>query len=371
MRVGIELECWLVDDRGALAPPEGLVGEADWIHGEFVEPLIEVTTPPCESAAAAVETLAKRLDRTQALARERDRYLMPLGVPATDDSVRLRDPDDPRIAAQRAVIGDSFEHARYCAGTHLHFEQVEPADQLRVLTAIDPAIALVTSTPYYRGDRVAACARPHVYRRWCYGPLPDHGRLWAYPTDVAEWRDRRKARYEEFTTAAQNAGLDRATIQSAFSIHDTIWSPVRLRDDLGTVEWRAPDTATLADLSRLTTDVEDIIRRGVDSGVRISSNSSVEGVRIPPMEHLRRHVDAAIEHGLGDDAVAVYLDRLGFDVETYRPLGVRVGGKDHVDAATARQLHRQAVNRLERDLTAWRQSAESASPRQDSTHPMA
>lgn len=69
-----------------------------------------------------------------------------------------------------------------------------------------------------------------------------------------------------------------------------MWSPVRLRDDLGTVEWRAPD-------------------------------------------------------------VVAYLRTFGFRVDAYRPAGARIDGLDRVSPTDARQLRLRHARRLERDAS--------------------
>ncbi|MUW15771.1 glutamate--cysteine ligase, partial [Halorubrum sp. CBA1125] len=139
MRIGIEIECWVVDEDGDLASAAGIASACDGVESEFVDPLLEVVTPPCESIDRALAALWTRLDAAVAAARERDRRLVPLGTPLCGDvPVTGR---DARTVIQRAVLGDRLSHAARCAGTHVHFEQVAPVDQLRILTALDPAFA--------------------------------------------------------------------------------------------------------------------------------------------------------------------------------------------------------------------------------------
>ena len=367
MRIGVEVEYWLVDDEGDLVAADGLAADCPAVDREFVEPLVEVATPPCDSLPELVRALRDRLGRAHETARSLDLRLVSSGTPLTDEAVPLRDADEERTAIQRAVLGDDLRHATHCAGTHLHVEQVEGAvaDQLRVLTALDPAFALVNTAPYYRGRRIATCARPAAYRRRCYRRLPDHGQLWRYPASVEEWRDRVDGRFERFADAAASAGVDRETVAAHFAPADAVWSPVRLRDDLGTVEWRAPDASSPLELCRLVGDVTRIVERAVEAGTRIQgADGDVVGtagseprngnggaaLSLPPFGTLRGHVDAAIERGLSAGRVERHLAALGFDTAAYRPSGGRIDGRDRLDAATARRLRLRRADRLEADL---------------------
>lgn len=344
MQIGLEVEYWLVDASGDLASADPVVADCAVAHREFVEPLVEVKTPPCDSAEALLERFLDRLDRVRAAARRHDRRLVPLATPLADEPVASRDGD--RVGIQRAVLGADLAHARHCAGTHLHLEATEPLQLLRLLTAIDPAIALVASAPYYRGAPVATCARADAYRRRCYRSMPAHGRLWDAPESVAAWRDRQRRRYEEFVEAATRAGVDREAVTAVFSPSDAIWTPVRLRDDLGTVEWRAPDAAPPRDLCRLVTDVDRVARRPLAG----DASTPGDGRPVPSFDRLRDVVDESIADGLGSERVRRYLDRWGFSVEAYRPMAGRIAGLDEVDHEAGRRLRLRAADRLDRDL---------------------
>ncbi|MFM9598074.1 hypothetical protein ACKI1O_53420, partial [Streptomyces scabiei] len=51
IRRSIEVEYWVVDDRGRLAEPGELVAASPGAEREFVRPLLEVKTTPCETTA--------------------------------------------------------------------------------------------------------------------------------------------------------------------------------------------------------------------------------------------------------------------------------------------------------------------------------
>lgn len=243
-------------------------------------------------------------------------------------------------------------HAAGCAGTHVHFEIEQPLDQLRVLTALDPAQALVSSAPYYRGQRVAACARPLVYRRRCYASFPTLGQLWGYPRSLEDWRDRRTRRFEGFLNRAVGAGCDPASVHSCFTPDDAMWSPVRLREDLGTVEWRASDTPPSLGVCQLVGTIWELLRSAVDRGTSIGSDHDADGdpLVLPRFRSVRDHADRAIQHGLTDPAVPRYLDSLGLPVEAFRPVGHRIDGLKSINPAVARSIRCRFDDRLERKL---------------------
>lgn len=350
MRIGIEIEYWLIDSDGALVSGEEIITTCEGVDPEMATPLLEVKTPPCDSIDELTAVLTDRLGRVQDVAQSLDKRLVPLGTPLSDE--RLPQRSTSRLDVQRAVIGDDLDHAGYCAGTHIHFEQASVIDQLRVLTALDPALALVNTAPYYRNRRIAACARPYVYRHLCYRSFPGHGQLWSYPESVAEWRERIKSRFDTFVEAACDGGIGRDTVESAFSTADAVWSPVCLRDDLGTVEWRAPDAAPPLDLCRLAADVTGIVETAVTDGTRIEETTHANdgGLSLPPSETLRGHVDTAITRGLTAPRVERHLAELGFDLDAYRPTGSEIDGRERLDTDTARRLRRRSADRLEHDL---------------------
>jgi gamma-glutamyl:cysteine ligase YbdK (ATP-grasp superfamily) len=347
MQIGIELEYWVVDADGELARADGVSSAGDGVETEFVDQLLEVKTPPCETLAELREALAARLERALDAI---DGRLVPLGTPLRDGGLSSENGD--RIEIQRTVLGEDFEHAARCAGAHVHFEGIEPETQLRVLTALDPAFALVNTTPYHRGRRLVTCARPYAYRRLCYRRLPEHGRLWRYPDSLAEWRTRRQERYEAFREAAAEAGIDRARVRTAFDPDDAVWSPVRLRDDLGTVEWRAPDAACPSAILRLVSDLRGVLERAVDGGVTVDPEPGLgdDRVRIPPFGELESTVEAAMRRGLDAPRVVRHLRSFGIPVDAYRPAGARIDGLDRISAAGARRLRLRHADRLERDL---------------------
>lgn len=353
IRRGVELEYWVIDDEGRLVEPGRLVEASAGVEREFVEPLLEIKTTPCETMAELHDELYGRIGSVLRVADELDKSLVPLATTVNTDQVRELPSERTRI--QNRVVGKDFEYVRHCAGTHIHIEQ-QPGreiDQLNTLIALDPALALVNSSPYYRGQRIGSGARSKLYRWSAYDNLPNQGRLWPYAEDAGEWTRRLEQRYEEFVTAAMNAGVGRQAIESNFEPESAVWTPVQLREKCGTIEWRSPDITYPSQILRVADQVIAVISELEDADVRIGGDRrsvTDEAIVLPEFDVLLEYVSAAIEEGLASDAVRSYLDRMGFDVGAYKPISEEIDGREPVTREEARQLRLEYAAKLERDV---------------------
>ncbi|MFC6768576.1 glutamate-cysteine ligase family protein, partial [Natrinema soli] len=208
MNTSIEVEYWVVDSDGNLAESGPLADVSTRTERASVEPLLEVKTPPCETVSELRTALVTELEAVLSRAAALDKHLVPLGTPINGDEIDRRPGERGRI--QNEVIGENFDYAKYCAGTHIHVEKRNVTDQLNALIALDPALALVNSSPYHRGERIANGARAHCDRKQSYKAFPKHGQRWRYVETVGEWHRRLEHCYEEFETAAVAAGVDAA-----------------------------------------------------------------------------------------------------------------------------------------------------------------
>lgn len=360
MQKSLEVEYWVIDDEGALAEPGPLAEVSDDGHREFVEPLLELKTPPCETCsdlrAALVEGLTEVLDRADDLGKG----LVPLGTPIDGDAIERWPGERGRIQAR--VLGEDFGYAKHCAGTHLHVEQRNVVDQLNVLIGLDPALALVNSSPYFRGERIADGARAYLYRKQCYEQFPDHGQLWDYVDTVAQWERRLDRRFDEFREAAVEAGVEAAAVDEHFSPDDVVWTPVRLREAMPTVEWRSPDVTLPSQTLRLAEEVIAMMELLHDRTVRVAGETggvTEDELVLPEFEVVGDLAEDAMLEGVGSTAVADYLGRMGFDVAGYEPSSrsLRAEWGDRVGPAAAREIRLRYAERLERDVAGLRRAA--------------
>ncbi|MES3518088.1 MAG: glutamate-cysteine ligase family protein [Natronomonas sp.] len=352
LRRSVEVEYWVIDDEGRLVEPGKLLDAAAGVEREFVEPLLEIKTTPCETTTELRVELFDRIRRVLDRADELGKGLVPTATPLNHGTIE--DIPDERTQIQATLVGEDFEYVRHCAGTHIHVEQ-QPGrkrQQFNALVAIDPALALVNSSPHFRGREIAVGARSKLYRRMAYRDLPHQGRLWQYLDTEAEWDRRLERRYEEFETAALNCGIDRTTLASCFTPESAVWTPVKFREPFGTVEWRAPDTALPSQVVQLADDVAGIIECVGDREVRRGSETpgiTDDAVVVPEFADVLEHVDSAIESGLSAD-VRSYLDAMGFDVDGYEPLSETLQKQDASTPEAARRLRLEWAKRLESDV---------------------
>jgi gamma-glutamyl:cysteine ligase YbdK (ATP-grasp superfamily) len=352
VRRSIEVEYWVVDGDGELTAPGNLV-EITGAEREFIAPLLEIKTTPCETTAQLRRELLDRLEAVLDRAAEQGKKLVPLATPVAAENIE--DLPSERTRIQDRVVGENFEYVRHCAGTHIHIEQ-QPGvaiDQLNVLTALDPALALINSSPYFRGSHLATGARSALYRWLAYESLPHQGELWPYTGSRTEWARRVERRYGEFVTEAVTAGFDREYVETCFDPEGAVWMPVKLRSEFSTVEWRSPDTALPSQVLRLADDVVSVVERVGHADLRIEGSRGRVGgdeVVLPEFETVKHCVTSGIQEGLGSNVVRSYLSRMGFDVSAYDPLSEEIGGREKLTPAGARELRLEFAERLERDV---------------------
>lgn len=353
VRRSIEVEYWVIDGDGQLVEPTELVDVSEGVEREFVEPLLEIKTTPCATTAELREELFDRIGRVLDRAAKVDRGLVPLATPVNTDEIA--DLPSERTRIQDAVVGENFDYIRHCAGTHIHIEQIpgREVDQLNTLIALDPALALTNSSPFFSGRHLAAGARSKLYRWLAYDNLPHQGRLWSYVDDIDEWNRRLERRYEEFTKAAIDAGVDRRAVEAQFDPESAIWTPVQLRSTFGTVEWRSPDTALPSQVVGLADTIADTVAHLDDTTVQIEGKTggwTEDTIVLPEFDAVLEYVNEAIRDGLNSDAVCSYLDRIGFDILAYEPTTHELDSSGTLSDADARKLRLEHARRLEQDI---------------------
>lgn len=351
MQKSIEVEYWVIDRTGALTTPGPLAEYSKYVEEEFVEPLLELKTPPCETYADLKTTFVDQLDVLLSRADELDKLLVPLGTPIHGESIAQLPGERGRI--QKRAIGANFNYAKYCAGTHLHFEKRNVTDQLNVLTGLDPALALLNSSPYFQGKRIADSARAYLYRKKSYEYFPKHGQLWNYVDNVGQWGRRLDRRFEEFKEAAVSEGIDEDRFESEFAPDDVVWTPVRLRDSMPTVEWRSPDASLPSQVLRLAEEMDTVMEQLHHTNVRIEGTTGEvtdDAITLPEFNTLTDYAEDAMFKGLESPDVATYLERMGFDVQGYAPITRQMDHRESVDPDEARKLRLEYGELLESDV---------------------
>ena len=350
MQKSIEVEYWVIDENGKLTAPGSLVNTSSNVEEEFVDCLFELKTPPCKTIGELRHTFVEQLDRTIEEAATLGKRLVPLGTPINNGTIELL--NDERTTIQQAVLGTNLDYAKSCAGTHIHFEQRNVVDQLNTLIALDPALALCNSSPYFQGKHIASSARAYLYRKRCYEHFAEHGQLWEYVDTVAEWDRKLEVCYEHFKDFASRQGVQSNQFERCFSPDTVVWTPVRLRDAMPTVEWRSPDATLPSQILRLAELIDSIMelihnRRVSIGGDRFTITPT--SVVLPDFDRLWNLSKAAMLAGLESEEVASYLRGLGADLDQFGPLTAEFD-KDYVSRSEARSLRVKYADRLESDI---------------------
>jgi gamma-glutamyl:cysteine ligase YbdK (ATP-grasp superfamily) len=348
MKVGVEAEYWVVDETGALCDGRELLDAHEHVEPEFISSLIEIKTPPVETEAALRHALQSTLQTVLAAADASGKRLVPLGTPLADSSSPIV---SERGQLLEQIYGDGIKPATQCAGTHVHFDTGNIPRQVNVLTALDPALALVSSSPCYAGERAMHASRPYAYRSLCGEEFIQFRDLWEYTTTAAAWEDRLAEAYEAFRTLAIDRGVTEQEFTTHFQPENTMPTPVRVRQQFPTVEWRAPDTALPSQVVTLTSDISRLVDQTAAKPVEIGEPGvGPERIRIPAFDDLTQLTAAAIERGLDSPAVWEYLEAMSIDPRDYQPISTEIGHHSPISVAEARRIRLEYADRLERDV---------------------
>lgn len=351
MRVGLEIEYWVVNAAGELCAGEEIVASHDRISHEFVAPMIEFQTPPTNDLDRTRSDLREVLETALSVANRENKRLVPLGTPFVTESMSAIS-DRGKLLEQ--LYGEGLEYAKHCAGTHIHFDKRAVADQLNLLTALDPMLSVVASSPYYDGERLAHSSRAYVYRYETGREFSRYRDLWEYTDSVTEWNARLDEAYEELRVLADERGVSRGGFEKHIEPENAVLTPVRLRLGSPTVEWRAPDTALpsqllslLADASRAVSSLEE---RTLTVGEEIGISDEV--VMIPTFSDLRDLTREAITEGRTSN-VEAYLGSFGIDSQNYRPISEEITDPERIDHERACELRLEYAARLREDVASF------------------
>ncbi len=332
MKSGLELEYWIVDGKGDLASATGLANKLDFAEQEFVQPLFEVKTSPSSDLNEIREQLKNRLREAVNQADRLDLSMVPTGTPLKSGPIDRIETKRGKI--QQVIVGDRLDYAKHVAGTHIHLEQEDVVRQFNTFTALDPALSLLNSSSYHGGRKVASNARNHIYRNLCYRDFPGHGQLWDYISSPEDWKSRAEKMYKKFRQDGEKRGIDPSDMDEYFNPGDALWTPVRIRQKFGTVEWRAPDTTLPGQVLELLRQIQEVM------------SSEPE---LPDFRQVREKSRESIRSGLGKD-VAEYLERLGMDPTRFKPFGPEIESGDSISMHEARKIRLDAAKKLRQDI---------------------
>lgn len=352
MKKGIELEYFTIDSSGQLCKAEELTNEFEFAHVEFAECIIEIKSEPHEDIDALRRDVEQKLEKAVKLGRKKDIRLVPLGTPLNHDEVKLMESE--RLEMMKKFNPRDIEIEKELAriGLHIHFEKENVKDQLNILTALDPAFATVNSSPYHKGQKVASSSRNWIYRYSWEPDFPKSVELWHYTDSVEEWKTNMHSAFEEFKEGAIAAGIDEEKFMKHHHPDRSIWTPIRLRDQFPTIEYRSPDTTTLSSALKLVEDLEHVLEESKDKEIKTGKNPGIksEKVVLPEFSRLKKLSREAARKGLNSEKVREYLEKMEIDIESYRPLSDRFDSREEISMEEACDMRIKAAEILEEDL---------------------
>ncbi len=360
IKTGVELELWVIDHSGRLRDGQEIANAHERIKPEFIGPLIEVQTEPHENELGLRRDLQTRLQTAMRAANAEGKQLVPLGTPLTASDASAH---SERGRLFETIYGDGVKSAKNCAGTHVHFEKDDVLDQLNVLTALDPALALLSTSPYYFGKRGSDSSRAQAYRKKCGLEFRGYCDLWSYADSLEEWKERVDHMYEVFKQLSSERGVSPETVEEFFEPEDTVLNPVRLRECQPTVEWRAPDAALPSQIVQIAIDVGQLVSQAGDKSIEYGSPGvRSDRIRLPEFSELEELSQQAIRSGLGTVEVRDYLREMGFDLSEYQPLSPQLNGPPTIDDSEARRLRLEQAQRLRTDVERLTEDSINSAP---------
>lgn len=351
MKKGVELEYWVIDEKGRLENAEKVSKEFEFAHPEFVKPLLEIKTDPQVNLDELREEMFDRVRRCFDKAREKNLRLVPTGTPLNSERIEII-PGSGRVELEKRFFPEHNIKDRSRAGTHVHFEKFDTIKQLNLLTALDPASALLNSSPFHKGEKIASSSRNYFYRYKWKCQFPEHISLWDYADSAEEWESRTQERFNELREAAIENGIESAQFEEHYSADDSVWIPIRLRNNFGTVEWRSGDAAIPSQVFKLVKKISQILESSRDKELGFADETVVDDEKIilPRFDRLEELSKEASLEGLMSDEVSNYLKKLSFNLDQYNPLTENLSDKNNLELEEARELRLKASKILEEDL---------------------
>jgi hypothetical protein len=222
---------------------------------------------------------------------------------------------------------------------------------LNLLTALDPALALTCSSPYYKGERLGCSSRAYAYRYKAGYQFGKFRTLWEYTDDAVEWETRLQQLYDELQTMALNRGVTPDQFSELFDPENVVMTPIRLREGTPTVEWRSPDTTLPSQIMHLLNDLVPLVEQTNHLPVTVGDvGVSNDRIGIPVYADVQQLSDTAIEQGLNAPSVRKYLETMGFDIPRYHPLSDQIYAAETISDDYARRVRLEFADLLEQDV---------------------
>lgn len=352
MKKGIELEYLTIDSEGELADADEITEELDFAAPEFAKCITEIKSNPCSDVDELRANLKEKVGKAIEKAEEKGLKLSPVGTALNHEEVELIESD--RLQMMKKFNPEDIEIEKELArtGLHIHFEKRNVRDQLNILTALDPASGLLNSSPYHKGENLASSCRNWVYQYSWEPRFPESVQLWDYANSVYEWKDRMHQAFKDFKSGAMEAGVSEESFMEHHHPDRSIWTPIRLRDQFPTVEYRSPDTCLPSEAIKFTEDLEKVIQKSQNREVVIGGGPEMnpEMITLPAFKKVESLSKTAALKGMDSERLRNYLKKFDIEPEDYSPLSREIKNGKKISIEEACKLRLEASKKLEEDV---------------------
>ncbi|MFO7710964.1 MAG: glutamate-cysteine ligase family protein [Candidatus Woesearchaeota archaeon] len=308
--IGLELEFHLAYEDGSLANEADLVladsRAGDYLIRESAKSMVEVIAPPSSDLSVVHQNFLKGLSALKEICDDYSLLPVPSSSIGPESAPISNDPERVRGMKKRIILGDELRDLEHhICGTHIHIDKLETAeeihDQYVVMQAMDPAFALLSSTPFFLGQNTKKDYRVDIYRNQVFGEFPLQGQLLPYPVSYEDIVERQRESLRSWVGNGSSEG---------FAAHDTCWGPIRMMEK--TIESRCADANVFSQvmgLAALYQGVCNYLSENKPEVVIGEGNFFKEGNQlvIPSYEWLKEAENAGIREGVHNSSLHEYL----------------------------------------------------------------
>jgi gamma-glutamyl:cysteine ligase YbdK (ATP-grasp superfamily) len=255
---GPELELTVIDENGNLSNRASSLVSAvpdENVALEIVETMLEVHCKPSSSISILHDRLTETVSNIIHTGNKMGIRLAPCSTITADKELEVF--NNNYYHAMLDVLGDSGrESLKHFMGTHVHIDighdKEEIMNQYTLATAMDPAFAFMSSTPFYFGKSEFKDYRLFYIRNQTFNQHAPLGKLVPYQTNFSDLENYFKKSYnwlhEKFGALPYPVPK---VVDTAFRAH---WGGPRLKldEDIRTLEIRCADANTISNVTAFT-----------------------------------------------------------------------------------------------------------------------
>ncbi|PSH02053.1 MAG: hypothetical protein BRC26_02500, partial [Nanohaloarchaea archaeon QH_8_44_6] len=150
------------------------------------------------------------------------------------------------------------------------------------------------------------------------------------------WKERREERFKKLEEAAVTKGVAQEKFKENFKPEDALWTPVRLREKVPTVEYRGLDISTPSEIKKYVKELKTAIQE-------------TEEKDLPEFEKVRKTSERAIEKGITPQ-VKRYLKGFRFS-EDYSPITEKINEGKSMDRKEAWKIRVDMAKKMRKEVT--------------------